>query len=89
MTHWKCFGVSEMYNAFGLLGVRLLSEAGVFYEVGANEYHAPCIGDVVIVPDDVNGRPMFELRGYEIPERKLPDAPPEVVAEVWSIPEVV
>jgi len=86
MKRWKCFGVSEGPNSFGLFGVRFLDEAGRFYEVAASSFNVPEWGDVVLVPEDECEEPHFYKLGYEIPERKLPDAPKDVIAAVWAIP---
>ena len=91
MTHFKCFGVSENSNAFGLRGVRLLDREGRFYEVGANSLHTPRRGDVVSVPMR-DGELNFAACGFEIPVRKFPDAPQGIVDAVWAIetePEVL
>ena len=82
----KCFGVSENRNSFGLFGVRLLTQEGHFYEAAANDLNVPRRGDVVEVPTLPNGELNFAAKGFEIPERKYPDAPANVIQAAWSIP---
>lgn len=49
--------------------------------------NAPKRGDVVLIPLDGSGELNFAAKGYEIPERKQPDAPDAVIEEVWAIPD--
>jgi len=84
MSLWKVFGVSDDMNSFGLYGVRLMDKKGRFYEVGASSFCCPMIGDEIEVIDDHNGFPMLGNR-FEIPERKFPDAPQDVIDAVWEI----
>lgn len=89
---FKVAAVSENTNSFGLRGMILMRENGVTYQVGANYLRVKKVGETVTVPCDWNevdpmGDPMvnyhFYSLGFEIPER-LPDAPENVVREVWN-----
>ena len=84
MSLWKVFGISDNMNSFGLYGVRLMDKKGRFYEVGASGYNCPSKGCEIEVLDDCNGVPLFGY-GFEIPERKFPDAPQDVIDAVWEI----
>lgn len=79
---FKVASVSSNRNSFGLQGVILVAEDGEAFEVGASYLHGVKKSDVVLVPtSDEHGHNFAQL-GFEIP-RQLPQAPPEVVAEVW------
>lgn len=79
---FKVASISSNRNSFGLQGVILVAKDGEAFEVGASYLHAVNKGDVVLVPlideHDLN----FAYLGFEIPTY-LPQAPPDVVAEVW------
>jgi hypothetical protein len=89
---FKVAAVSDNANSFGLKGMILMNKDGVVYQVGANSLYVKQAGDEIVVPCDWNecddeGLPMvnwhFYSLGFEIPER-FPDAPKNVVAEVWA-----
>ena len=81
---FKVFGVSENTNSFGLYGIRLMNRAGHFYTVGASSFRKPQLGAVIEVP--IQGTSMiFGKIGFEIPERHYPDAPQNVIDQVWDL----
>ena len=75
---------SSNVNAFGHHGLILMARDGEAWEVSrylyAEDFAKTAKGCVLTFPI-VNGRPQFT--GCEIP-RRLPDAPANVVAEVWG-----
>jgi hypothetical protein len=75
--------ISKNTNSFGLHGIILLAKDGEAWEAAANSINVPKQHDRVTVALDDAGSPRWELKGYEIP-RRLPAAPPKVVAEVWN-----
>ncbi len=86
-THqpFKCFGVSENTNDFGLHEVRLMDENGIFFTAAAGKINCPQRGQVLQVPLLPSGEPHFGTLGFEIPEKQTPDAPQEIIDDVWDI----
>jgi hypothetical protein len=91
-TTFKVVAISSNRNSFGLRGMVLMAKNGVVYQVGTNDLNAKSVGDEVHVPCnwdgvDADGIPQIEHHfhqfGWEIPER-LPDAPDNVIDEVWG-----
>ena len=82
---FKCFGVSENKNSFGLREMRLLDKRGHFYTACANDLYAVEYGAVIDIPCGANGAPQFGKMQFEIPERKYPDAPKDVIEAVWAM----
>lgn len=80
---FKVASVSDNTNSFGLTGMILIAADGEAYEVGASYLHVKKKGDVVQVPVVGKAGRNFASLGFEIP-RRLPDAPPGVVEEVWA-----
>lgn len=87
-TLFKVVAVSKNTNSFGLHGMVLIARTGEAWEVGVNQLGVREVGH--FVPDErINGARCVEdsrkFHGfnYEIP-RRLPDAPPNVVEEVWK-----
>lgn len=74
--------VSSNTNSFGLFGVILVAKDGEAWEAAANSINVPTKGDRVVVEVNQAGQPRWELKGFEIP-RQLPDAPGNVVHNVW------
>jgi hypothetical protein len=79
---FKVASVSENTNSFGLRGHIFIAEDGEAWEAGANTVNGLKKGDTVKVFLDRSDEPDFTYLGFEIP-RKLPDAPRNVVNEVW------
>ena len=80
---FKVFRVSENTNSFGLFGIWLMDQLGRTWEVGASELNKRKMGEVLVV-DCVDKDPHWGLKGFEIPYRKTPDAPPACIQEVWG-----
>jgi len=78
---FKVAALSSNLNSFGLRGMVVVADDGEAWEVGGNSLNVRPRGAVVSVPM-VRRKPNFSKLGYEIP-RKLPKAPPEVVAKLW------
>ncbi len=66
-------------NSFGLKGVILVAQDGEAWSVGSSTLYLPKQGDKVTI--DTNN---FAGRGWEIPHRMKPDAPAEVVKQLWK-----
>jgi hypothetical protein len=86
----KTFRVLELsrnHNSFGLRGVILVAQDGEAWEIGTSDVNCPQRGRSygVIVPDSSHRdrTPHFGAFGWELP-RRLPNAPPEIVAEAWK-----
>lgn len=69
---YKVFRVSENANSFGLKQFYAINEDGGTFCACANSLNMPVIGQDV----DINGN--WELK------ENLPDAPEEVIEEVWG-----
>ena len=89
---FKVASISSNPNSFGLHGHIMLAEDGESWQVGRSRSHPEpwAKGEIVEVPlkDDPIRHitcPAWEEVHCEIPDR-LPDAPPNVVAEVWGRP---
>ena len=90
---FKVASVSSNPNSFGLHGHIMVAEDGESWEVGRSraEYPGPWerlqVVDVPLKEDPVRHItvPAWEEVHCEIP-RRLPDAPPNVMAEVWGEP---
>jgi hypothetical protein len=81
---FKVVSVSTNTNSFGLYGVKILSKAGLCFEVGVGSIYKPALGDILNVAlTDKNDLRGIEGINYEIPKRK-PSPPQEVIDEVWS-----
>lgn len=72
---------SSNTNSFGLYGMVLVNRAGHGYEVAANHLNARSVNDLVRVPIDASGAPLWERMGYELP-RSLGTVPEAVRQEV-------
>ena len=79
---FKVASVSDNANSFGLRGHVLVAEDGEAWEVGITGQFAKKHGETVRLNLDHDGTPDWAWFGAEIP-RKLPDAPRNVVNEVW------
>jgi hypothetical protein len=84
METFKIVTVSKNTNSFGLYGVIIMNQRGNAFEIGMSGYNEPKKGQALIVEltDDRNILSIWN-KSFEIP-RKLADAPPEVVREVWA-----
>jgi hypothetical protein len=84
---FKVVAVSSNTNSFGLNQMVLVAKDGnCFKACKYNGIEPLKQGDIVIVPVDGEAlRPNFALAGFEIPEL-LPNAPQDVVNEVWKTP---
>jgi len=91
---FKVASISSNPNSFGLFGHIMVAEDGETWQVGrsrsGNYPKSWDRGEVVEAPlmdDPVRHitRPAWDELHCEIPER-MPDAPPNVVAEVWGKP---
>jgi hypothetical protein len=84
METFKIVTVSQNTNSFGLYGVIIMNQKGNAFEIGMSGYNEPKKGQGLIVELDAD-RNISSIRNksFEIP-RKLADAPPEVVREVWA-----
>jgi len=85
---FKVVSVSSNTNSFGLYGVIMIARDGEAMEIAVGNLYKPKIGDILI--KDIilagNGKLIsYTFRGisYELP-RNLPEAPKEVVREVWE-----
>lgn len=79
---FKVVGVSQNRNSFGLAGVVVMAKSGEAWEIGANHVSTPKVGDMLNIPLDIKtNSPIWA--NYEIP-RRLINAPPAVVKEVWK-----
>ena len=78
--------VSSNTNSFGLHNVVMVAKDGEAWSVKASPYNLPEKG-MTYVPHSIgNGEwGWADGWGFEIPERLSPDAPPEVVREVWGV----
>jgi len=86
-NHYITFAVasvSDNTNSFGLRGIILISRTGVAYEVGASYLNAPAKGARLRLPVSKGRNITFAGRGFEIPRRLSPNAPREVVREVFA-----
>ena len=79
---FKVASVSDNANSFGLRGHVLIAEDGEAWEVGITGQFAQKKGDVVRINLDRNDELDWAFFGAELP-RKLPNAPRNVVNEVW------
>lgn len=79
---FKVASVSDNANEFGLRGHILIAEDGEAWEVGITGQFAKAKGEVVRVNLDRNDAPDWAFFGAELPKR-LPNAPRNVVNEVW------
>ena len=84
---FKVASVSLYYNNFGLRGMILIARDGESWEVAANDINVKQPRTVLKVP--YLHRPTWAGLGFEIPNRLRPDAPPEIVKEVWENTEFV
>ena len=75
---YKVVAVSENANNFGLRSMILIARDGEAWKAAANDLNLSKKGETL----EVFGHD-FSLLGFEIPER-LPDAPPDVVKQVWG-----
>jgi len=83
---FKVVAVSKNANSFGLYGHVLVAKDGEGWEVGRSRgaWNKPWDqGSTVTVLTDEKGRPDWSRMSVEIP-RQLPDAPPDVVSEIWK-----
>lgn len=83
---FKVASVSNDTNSFGLTGIILMAADGEAWEVGASYLHSQKKGDVIHVSCTGKTGRNFASLGFEIP-RRLPDAPPGVIEEVWTFKE--
>lgn len=72
---FKVVSVSKNTNSFGLTGMILMAIDGETWEVGASYLNIKKKGDVVLTNRN--------FHGFEIPQQ-LPNAPLEVIEEVWG-----
>ena len=79
---FKVASVLDNANSFGLRGHVLIAEDGEAWEVGITGQFAQKKGDVVRINLDRNDELDWAFFGAELP-RKLPNAPRNVVNEVW------
>jgi hypothetical protein len=82
-TEFKVMAVSSNANAFGLHGVVLIAVDGEAWEVACSMYHLPIVGDI-LRPPVVRGVLYWGLLGFEIPEKLEPNAPHDVLKQVWG-----
>ncbi len=82
IKQFKVAAVSESCNSFGLRGMLLIARDGEAWEVGANSLNVKPEGAVLKVP--YLNRATWSEFGFEIPHRIEPDAPPELVEDVWG-----
>ena len=81
---FKVFRVSDNSNDFGLSGMWLMDRMGRCWEVAANYLNKKENGTILSVDCDEDDEPNWSSKGFEIPERKSPDAPPVVVKQIWG-----
>ncbi len=82
---FKVAAVSSNRNSFGLRSMVVVARDGEAYRVLSNDLHVKRQGHAISV--ELRDRKVdWAALGYEVPE-KLPDAPPEVVKEVWKSQE--
>ena len=79
---FKVASVSSNLNSFGLRGHVLVAEDGEAWQVGITAQFAKKQGEEVKVHYGDGGQLDWAWFGAEIPER-LPDAPRNVVNEIW------
>ena len=81
---FKIVSVSSNTNSFGLHGVVILAKSGTAFEIGMGSINNPTKGAELFCKISEQGN-LLEIQGksYEIP-RKLPNAPKEVIAEVFK-----
>jgi hypothetical protein len=91
---FKVASISSNANSFGLFGHVMMAEDGETWQVGRNrsgnfpkQWKQGEIIDVPLKTDPVRDitAPAWEELSCEIPQR-VPDAPDNVVAEVWGRP---
>jgi hypothetical protein len=80
--NFRVVSVSDNANSFGLHGHILIAEDGEAWEAGAGTFHGHKKGDTLRLSADRDGEYDWAHHGFEIP-RRLPDAPRNVVNEVW------
>ena len=78
---FKVASVSSNTNSFGLYGMILIAQNGEAWEVGANYLNVKKKGDIVHGDN-------WASYGFEIPRQLKPDAPKEVVKEVWKVEKI-
>ncbi len=81
---------SENTNSFGLFQVLLMAKDGETYISHASSFNVKPVGTII------NGTPTkkdltdkrisnHSFRGHELTERLYPDAPDDVIQEVWKL----
>ena len=85
---FKVVSVSSNTNSFGLYGVIMIARDGEAYEIAVGSLYKPNRGDIIIKDSILNPeykQISYSFRGisYELP-RNLPEAPKEVIREVWK-----
>jgi hypothetical protein len=77
--------VSSNANSFGLRSLILIAQDGEGWKAAANTVNLKLKGETINVPLHRDTcRPMWEVFGFEIPERLNQNAPPEVIAAIWE-----
>lgn len=79
---FKVVAVSKNTNSFGLHGVVMIAEDGEGWEAAHGPLELPEQGDILQVSMDDGGLNWAAV-GFEIP-RRLPQAPKDVVSQVWG-----
>jgi hypothetical protein len=79
---FKVAALSSNLNSFGLRNHVLIAEDGEAWQAAASHTNVRAKGEIVRAVLDRNDVPDFSYLGFEIPS-KLPNAPRNVVNEVW------
>ena len=83
---FKVIAVSSNHNSIGLRNHVMVAKDGESWSAGKSiaSKRPNQQGDIIIVPY-TNGHPQWAALGFQIPKRLEPDAPPNVLKEVWKI----
>jgi len=87
VKEFKVFKKSLNTNSFGLYQLFVMAKDGEVYKTCASQYNAKNEGEIIngIFHMDKNGkRNDCIFVGHELTERLSPDAPEEVVTEIWK-----
>jgi len=79
---FRVIAISDNQNAFGLRGVVVVNRRGQVYQFASNDLNLPK-RNADLQPPIRNGKPLWSLAGFEIPER-LPDMPPHLLSHVFG-----
>lgn len=86
---FKVFRKSENTNSFGLRQYFLMDKEGRAYKSHASMHYEKNVGDVIqskrVFDDETHEEKGESFVGHEMTKRLKPDAPKDVIEEVWKL----